>query len=266
MRIYLEFIKNTFQSNMAYRMNVSLRVVTRIIFMFIQVTVWTALYKGASNTGTLIGSVSLREMVTYTILSTGITILLGNNTVFVINKKIESGELAMDLIKPLNFKGFIFCGVLGDNLFRLIFEFIPILILGIWVFGLNYASPLNTLLYIIAMCNGILINFLISYCMGLLCFWYFSVYHLGNLTFQLIRLFSGSFIPLWFFPGGFYWAAMLLPFRLIYYSPISIYLGKYSVAHSVSVILLQIFWIVILQVAEKLLWRKGVEKIVVQGG
>jgi ABC-2 type transport system permease protein len=265
MRVYIELLKNSFQSNIAYKLNLILSIVSKVVLLFIQVSIWKALIKGSVVTNTTVGAISLKEMITYTILSTTMASLIWS-VLPNVNKKITSGEITMDLIKPLNFKRYIFFDFHGGTLFRLIFEVIPVFVVGLVVFGFEASTWDKTILFIVTTINAIILYFMISYVIGLLAFWFLNVNILGSLLFTLTSVLSGSIIPLWFFPKTFYEICQYLPFGLIYNSPISIYLGKISLSGAFIIILQQYLWIAALLLIEKSVWHRGIKKLVLQGG
>src|SRR6185436_4423303 len=108
--------------------------------------------------------------------------------------------------------------------------------------------------------------FLLAYLLGVTGFWYLEVWHLDRFLGDLVRLLSGAWIPLWFFPVFLLQVSAFLPFRLIYFAPLSIYLEKQSLATAISWIGQQVFWIFLLIVLEQLIWKRAVRKLVVQGG
>ena len=111
-----------------------------------------------------------------------------------------------------------------------------------------------------------LLLFLMSYALGLLGFWHSSVWQLGALLGMLLGLFSGSFIPLWFFPDWLLAISEYLPFRLLYFAPSATWLGKIAAADAASLIAWQWVWIGGLLVLQRVLWLAGIRKVVVQGG
>ena len=266
MKVYIEFLKNAFQSNLAYKMNVFLSLISSIVVLLVQIYFWRALFQEIGQTHTNMGVISFRDMVTYTLVSTGISIAISTTTVFKVNDKIRSGEIAMDLIKPVSLKGMLFCDALGNNSFRMVFELMPFLIVGILMFGIRLPSESYSFLFVISAINGMLIYFSISYLIGLIGFWFLSVGSLSMLFNVLINVFSGQMVPLWFFPQSLFELSIYLPFRLIYFAPLSIFLEKTALADAIGVILHQLLWIGILVGIEKVLWFRAVRKLVIQGG
>ena len=265
-RVYIEFMKNTLQSNMAYKFNTFLRLFSKILFLFIQIAIWRALFKGTTEVSTNAGFVTLSEMITYVIVSSLMSVIISSNTIGRINQKIRSGELSIDLIRPIRFLTYIFSETVGNMSFRIMFEIMPLLILSTSFWSISYPSFYNSLLFSVALVNGMLLYFLLTYVIGLLAFWYLNIWQLDRLLGDLIRLFSGSFIPLWFFPKVLLKISNVLPFRLIYFTPLSIYLGKIEYTESVELILQQWLWIIILFITQRIVWKKGIRKLVIQGG
>ncbi len=81
-----------------------------------------------------------------------------------------------------------------------------------------------------------------------------------------MELFSGSMIPLWFYPKVLRDICMLLPFRFMVFEPISVFLGSYGPGDCVRVLLIQLFWVVVLGMLGEFIWRKIQKNITIQGG
>ena len=267
MRVYWEFFKNEFQSLLVYRFSTVLALLRGIVGTFIQVAIWKALYRGATAVETaLSGSITIDDMVTYVILSSVVYIVASSSIVERIDQRIKSGEIAIDFIRPVSFMGQILARVLGANTYRVVVEMIPLLIVAIPVFGIVLPGIEFIPLFTVTLLFGMIIHFLMTYIIGLLGFWYMSVWQLNSYLGMAISLLSGSFIPLWFFPGFLVSVSSYLPFRLIYFTPISIYLGKIELMEAAALAGQQVIWICILLAAQKLMWSAGVRKIVIQGG
>lgn len=266
MRLYVELIKNAFHANIAYRMEVFVYLFGQVINLFIQVYIWKTLYGGSSRLATGVGNVTLEEMITYVVISTCVSVFATSDVLFRIFRKVVNGEIAMDLIKPISLMSNMFCQSFGMNVFRFFFELIPVFVVSVLFFGLNPPVWGDFHWFLFTLVNALIINYFITYIIGLFSFWYTWVWQFNQILMGMIRLFSGAFIPLWFFPETFLKISLLLPFRLIYYAPISIYLGKAGMAEIRAVIFQQFLWMAVLIAIERLLWSRAVKKLVVHGG
>ncbi|MEO1365768.1 MAG: ABC-2 family transporter protein [Acidobacteriota bacterium] len=268
--LYWEIVKIAFRSRLAYRSEAVVLFVGRVLALFVQVAIWKALLGVGGSASSSVGSITLREMVTYVIvsrtLSVFVSLFAGYSPLWRIGEKIRSGEIAMDLTRPIGLRVTMFFETVGNNLFEIVFGALPMILAGALVFGLDVPGPVHLLLFGIAAVNGLLIYFLLSYMVGLVAFWYLTVWHLERFLNDLILVFSGALIPLWFFPPALVTVSEWLPFRQIFYTPISIYLEKLSLSEAGLVIAQQLAWLGLLLLAERALWKGGVRKLVVQGG
>ena len=83
---------------------------------------------------------------------------------------------------------------------------------------------------------------------------------------HLIRLLSGSIIPIWFFPDWLADILNLLPFVYIYQLPLDIYIGSASELDISRRMMIQLVWFILLAGIFLLLSKKSLKKVMVQGG
>jgi len=89
---------------------------------------------------------------------------------------------------------------------------------------------------------------------------------MGAVKDHVIRLLSGSIIPMWFFPEWMERLLNLLPFVYIYQLPLDIYINKHSQEILLGKMIMQFLWVVILLVLFLYLQKRTVKKVLVQGG
>jgi len=265
-RLYLEFVKNAILANSTYRVNLFIRLLNRIIELFIFASIWKALYSGAAETTSNMGVISLNDMIMYSIISSGISVFISNNLISDISDKIRTGQIALDMIKPINFKAWQLCNVIGTNISGILLELVPVLVIGGLAFGFRVPEWKYLILFFISLAGGIAINFLITYILGILGFWFLEVSHFERLLQDLVKVFSGAWFPIWFFPKVLIGVSGYLPFKYIYFAPVSIYLSKVSIPGALSILVQQLIWIAVLFLIGEVLWRKGTAKLVIQGG
>ena len=71
---------------------------------------------------------------------------------------------------------------------------------------------------------------------------------------------------MWFMPQALKKIIALTPFESIYFTPVQIYLGELSGMEVLNKMGIQLIWIGILGCIAAFFWKKGVKKLVVQGG
>ena len=267
MRVYIEFIKNGAQTELAYRMSVFLRIASQLFILVVRVAMWNALLKAAGGgVATDMGYVNLQDMMTYNVMSSVATILISTSVLSEVDEKIKSGQVSIDLIRPFNFKGSLFCSTIGTNFVKAFIEAIPLLVISILLYGISIPSWKFQFLSLICLVNALILLFMLNYVLGLLGFWYLSVWQFRVIVGMLVMILGGQQIPLWFFPDYLVEASAYLPFRLVYFAPLTIFLEKTSLIDSLSLILQQFLWIGFLIFIEKTVWSRGIKKLVIQGG
>jgi ABC-2 type transport system permease protein len=266
MKKYFKFIQISFKNGLAYRAEYFIGVFRSLVVLLVQLCVWRALLGHTGQVTTNSGIVTLKEMTTYVLVSSMISTMVNYNVIQDMNNRIGTGQISMDLVKPMNFQTYTFCNMTGQNMFSFLFQLLPILVIGLIFVGIDFPTLQNLLLFCLALINAVVIMFLMNYCLGLMAFWYTRTWQVSELLQMFIRLFSGMIVPLWFFPKVLMNIADFLPFKLTYFVPISVFMGKGTFVDSLWSLLQQFGWMAVLYLLTKLVWRTAIKKLVIQGG
>lgn len=262
MRAYYEIMKKSFINNMAFRADFFLGILNTMIMIFVNVAIWTALYNGKTE----VNGITFSMVVTNFVIGLSLSNALNVND-FMISNKVHSGDISTDLLKPISVNMAMMSETIGANMFRLITRFIPSLLFSLIFFRiLPPASGLNLFLMIISVIFGFLILYFIGYIISVLSFWFVNIWSFSTIKNVLIGVLSGTMLPLWFMPD---WVVELIkytPFDVIYFVPVQIYLGQIAIRSVFLVYIKQLIWISILFFTGRLLWYKGIKKLVVVGG
>ena len=111
-----------------------------------------------------------------------------------------------------------------------------------------------------------LINWLMAALFGMIAFSAVNIDALIQVKKHLLRLLSGSIIPIWFFPPGVARVLGALPFVYIYQLPLSIYIGRGDRAQQLSQMRIQLIWLAVLAGLFFLVQNRVTRKVMVQGG
>jgi ABC-2 type transport system permease protein len=114
--------------------------------------------------------------------------------------------------------------------------------------------------------GGFLIIYLTQFIVAELTFWVGRIDTLRDLLFEAYVFFSGSVIPNDFLPPLLRRIGESLPFRFMFYVPVSALLGRIPAADFPGLALSEILWVSGLAVVSRLLWRRGVSRFEAQGG
>lgn len=261
--LYWSFFAKSFKEKYVYRFDFYISILATILSLVIQISVWKALYK---NEGVR-QLISLTDMLVYTLISIFLLSLTRFGVGNKIAERVTSGAIESDFTKPISFKYYLLAEDLGNNLFKALFVSLPAAIVFLIFYDLSVLPTIiNLLIFIISVGLGVLIAFHIHYIVGLSAFWLHSTWYLQFYLGALFELFSGSTVPLWFYPNWLQTICDWLPFKYIFFEPISIFLGRYTLPVSLNIIGIQIFWLFVLFIIERLVWNNVERKVVVHGG
>lgn len=262
MRTYIQFSIIKFRNNTAYRFEYFMGILNTLLNFLVYWCIYKALYGGAET----IDGITFSMVATNFIISLGLTNAFSKNEMF-LQDRIKQGTIANELLKPVNFKFRMLFEDMGDGLFKVVFNFIPAVLISLLFTNLQPpAGVINLLLCIVSAALGYLVLWNISFIFQTLSFWLFSVWGLVTVKNVVINILSGALLPLWFMPAPIKNIIKFTPFDSIFFTPVQLYLGQQGCYDTVLNFARQIMWIVILYIIGDILWKKGLKKLVVQGG
>lgn len=268
LRIYSSFIRSGIQVSITYRFDFFAYYIRTILYCFIIYFIWKAVF--ISNKGASFMGFSMLDMAVFLFVTSITGIITSCQTTGDVGSEIKDGSFSMRLIKPISYDLSYLFSEIGKNIFALMIIFIPI-ILGIeiyrfYVSGKILFSTVNFLEYIISVSLSFILSFYLSICFGYCTFFVKNIWGFSLLKTVFINFLSGSMIPIAFMP---HWAQNIMnamPFSSLSYTPVMIYMGKYSFIHVWQCIALQIVWIAAFWAISKLIWHLAINHVTVQGG
>lgn len=267
--LYSKVYRNALLTLNAYKMNTITKIVYSLLLFIIQIYIWEAVYISRDAFQTRFGAVGLNDMITYVFLSASISVFANfeGSAVHRIGQKVVTGEIASDLLRPVSLMGYLFAEYAGSFTYRFFFNLIPVAGVAFVMFRIQIPLRWDEWwLFLLSIFNVGILYFLMTYCVGLLSFWYEKVGNLNILIDSSITLLSGSVIPLWLFPDIVANIIHWTPFPYLYFFPISLALGKLGMQEIWSGLVIQFAWILLLYLLSKLIYKRGISKLTIQGG
>ncbi len=270
MSAYLWLLRLTFLKLMAYRMRYLTGIATYGIFVGGQYFIWKAVY-AAREIGpeARLDGLTLAELTTYIAVGYIARSAYFTNTDSEIAARFQSGDVTLDLLKPLNFHGQWLSQAAGETLFRIAFFALPMALVLAPLFGIQAPAGEGWWQFPVLFLGAFWINAELNLLAGTAAFFLEDVTGLMSLKRNLMMLLSGLMVPLHFLPGWLADATTLLPFALVSYYPTMAWVGKLGTGHAPAfptVFALAVAWIIILRVFNLLLWRHARTRLEVQGG
>lgn len=259
---YLLLCGYTIKAKIMYRITTLVDVISALLAFFIQTSLWQALLAGNQMNG-----LSFETMVPYVIIVYFSSALTNINIASVIEDSIRDGSILYYLIRPINYRKYLLCSMLGENAFKACTNTLVILVLGLLVYGIYVPESLLCVLgFAISLAFGVMVMFEISYICGLLAFWLQRTWFIDWFLEAFIIFFGGSAVPLWFYPEILQKVSMIFPFRYVSYEAINIYLGRYNMEMCITKILISILWIIALRVIGYIMWKYAQKRVEINGG
>lgn len=257
--MYFQIIRNSFKTECIYKIQIYTKVLYTVLLYLIQMYIWKAVdLKEASEHG----------MQLYVMLSSCISIFVAYDTNYIpyFGEKITSGELGMYFCKPIDLRLNLFCEYIGTCVFRFLFNVLPMIAIFAFInHGEVRITFINIVSFALSCIFSIILYFVLSMCIGMLSFWTLSIGNMHILLDSTITLFSGSIIPLWLIPEKLLLIYEALPFKYLYYYPISLGCGTADKPIS-SVILSQFGWCIVLSFISQVIYQRGCKKFQDFGG
>lgn len=268
LKIYFPFTLNEIKRQLSYKGAFYLFILISLFGSFISYYLWMAIY-GSSSSATL-GGLSKNEIVIYVFMVYVTSSIVSVSISDWVSDDIVKGTVAMNLIKPINYRMSLISRAMGNSIYKFlvpgIFIWIGLEIYKVKVLNMPFTSISNILLYLLSCIMSFLIYILFDFCFGMIAF--FTTYIFGMLLAKeaLLSFLTGQLIPLSFFPVIVQKVFNYLPFSSMIYTPVMIYLGKYSGLELLFVLLRQAVWVIVLYLLGSLIWRKVTKRLVVLGG
>ncbi len=261
--IALYYIKAQMLQLLTYRLNLVISMVTDIAIVMVNVLIWKAVFK----TNDVAASADLQMMLTYCFISTFLSLFYSTKVARKMNQDIRSGDIVMEFYRPYPVLLRYFAQDVGSIMANSVFQGVPLMVLMYLVIGQPWRIANHSVgLFVLSVGIGFVIQWCINAIIGVLNFWTDGIADYSRVMNALIKVFSGSFIPLWFFPERMQEILSLLPFPYIYQAPLSIYVGKVQGRSAAMILFVQMAWSIILIAVLMLIQKMARQRVMIQGG
>lgn len=229
----------------------------KILGLFAEIYIWKAI---------LYTDQSFQEMCTYIFVKTFLMALTKNKIIMDMNQKVRTGQISMDISRPLSFPIQLITEAVGYCCFQVVFMAFPVMLIELCFFEIVIPKCQWLLCFIIFTLGAMSLKIMFCICMATFSFWVNEIGILNRLLEDVTSLFSGSLVPLWLFPGKLSALAEILPFRFIIYVPVTIFMGKYTEQEIWVLFLFLLLFLFIFGSLAIWLWKRSLKNVLVNGG
>ena len=258
---YWAVFQITLINSLAYPGELVGRSLMIIPFMWIFYQLWKVTY--AASGVDVISGLTLSNVLWYLMLAE--TIELGRPPLArTISENVKDGSIAYLLNKPYDFLLYQFSTTMGETVFRAVMNALFGGAVLLWLVG-PPEHPEGFVIALPAIFGAWILHFCVTAMIGLSAFLVEDVSAFMWIYQKLAFLFGGLLIPLDFYPAWLQTISRLLPFSSITYGPARLFVTP-TPELFLSVMALQIVWILALALLLTFAYRRGVAYLTVNGG
>lgn len=260
---YLYLAKASILNQLAYRMEAFAGFGLNLIPLASLVFLWKSTFQGNEE----VAGVSQDQMVAYSVLAVALKDVFYFRTQESLLTGVQSGDIAIDFLRPYNVLGRYLSEDIATSFTAFLRRFLPLIIFSATFITLPLPPSWAVAALFVTSC-------IFSYCIlwtlsaltGLIAFWAMEVGNLGMVKDALLRILSGSIVPIWFFPEPAREILNLLPFKYTFQTPLGIFIGKTEIPQAIHEMMIQATWAAGLGLGVFLIWHLARRKLMIQGG
>lgn len=267
MRKYWVILCISLSERLVYRADFFLATFLRFIPIITTILLWEAIFHGAGTEE--VGGLKYSQMVAYYLLimvNRAFGSMPGLSTD--ISGDIRGGDLRKYLLQPIDYLSYQLTLRTAHKLVYFAMAAAPYALvfwmcrayLPPWPVGEMIASSAATLLL------SFLLGFTMNALVGVVGFWFLEVGSFIHLFMTAQYFLSGHMFPLGLLPDSVQRWVTYLPFAYEAYFPTLILLGKLTSSETLRVLVTQSVWVVVLWIALRLSWQRGLRRYAAFGG
>ena len=264
--LHLEIGRRAFRRYSTYTAATLAGVFTNCVFGVIVCFAYLAVWAESPRAG----GYDATDAVTYAWLGQAMLMtvaLWGGGSTDELADRIRSGDVAIDLYRPVGLLGWYLAADLGRAAYHLLSRGLAPMLVGASLFDLRWpASSAAWLAVLASLPLAVAVSFGIRFLVACTTFWLLDHNGPRILAGAAALFFSGLTVPLVLFPGWVGDLAFMLPWAAYLQVPADIWLGQRAGAEVLTGLAFQAAWAAVLLLLCGLAVRAARHRVVVQGG
>ena len=262
---YITLTRAGILESFQFRLSILIMVVGNLLYLILVYFLWKAIYASAGTD--MVNGMTFNDTLIYLVLATALHNFMDMYIVWEMGRNIQTGKIVLDLLKPMEYRKFLFWEYSGTFVTHFFFTLLPTFIVVAAVTHGVIHIGLNLLFFVISIVIAISIFYSIDFIVGTICLYTESIWGINIMKQVIVLLLSGATIPIAFFPEPLKTIVYFLPFQAIYNGPLTILLSD---GKDMSLVLktlgIQIIWAAIMLAVSKIFWKISIKQITVNGG
>jgi ABC-2 type transport system permease protein len=272
LRPYLAIVSVRFRMLLQYRVAAIAGLCTQVMFGLVLIMIYEAFYRAAPDAAR---PMAFRQLASYVWLGQALLAMLPWNADAEVRAMVRTGAVAYELCRPIDLYGLWYARAVAQRTAPTILRAAPMAVfatVGLPLLGLGewrLAPPASLAAgagFAAALACALALACAISALVNITLMWTIAADGIIMLSTTLVSLLSGMLVPLPLFPEWSQAALRWLPFAGLVDLPFRIYTGHIAIDGLALVLARQIGWTIALVALGRGLLRRGMRRIVVQGG
>jgi ABC-2 type transport system permease protein len=264
--LYAAVAARSFRRFSTYRTATLAGVFTNSVFGVIYSYAYLALWHQRPDAG----GYDATDAVTYVWLGQALLMtvaLWGGGTTDDLAERIRTGDVAIDLYRPVSLIGWYLAGDLGRAAYHVLTRGVAPTILGLLLFHIALpGTPAAAIGFAVSLLLAVVTSFAIRFLVACSAFWVLDQTGLRMLSGVVAIFLSGMTLPLVIFPEPLRGIALALPWASYLQTPADIWLGHRTGLALLSGLAVQLAWAAALLALAQVVLGAATRKVVVQGG
>jgi ABC-2 type transport system permease protein len=265
-RAYFSIFKLRFAVQLQYRAAAFASFVTNFFFGLVRVMVFQAFYASSLQVQPL----TLEQTVTYTWLTQVTFRMQPWNLDREMLDLVRSGNLTYELCRPLDLYFSWYFRLIALRLVPALLTGFPLYLIVILLPGnlraMLPATALAGVASLVALLLALFLGCALSNLVAISSLWTTAGDGMQRIFPAVVMVFSGTIVPLAFFPDWAQTALKILPFSGLADIPYRLYIGAVAPDRILSLLGLQLLWTVVFIIAGIKLLNSSLRRVVLQGG
>lgn len=247
MELYVKVISFNFLKFLSYPFEIIGYLAKRTSSLGFLILFWSLVAASSDNT------IRLESIIPYFLIASSVgTLLLVDSLPFAgfLHDTVQLGDLNNYLIRPMSALPYLYATYVGRLGMSIVFSLV-ILIAGV---GIIRPTVEVILLFPVSLLIAFVISLALNVLIGIVAFHTTEAKSIKNVFLHIIRILSGLFIPLQFFPEEIRSLVLLSPFPSVIYVPTSLLQAKEVTPELVNQLVVGGVWAVVLLAIAYVAW------------
>ena len=251
--------RTSFRRHSTYRMAAAAAVLENTFVSLLRGLVYAAVVRTAGD----VGAFDQSDALTFAFLAGMIESSFWVVAPTEIGERIRSGDVVIDLYRPVDFQLWWLASEAGRCGFNLLARGLAPVLVAFLAFDPTAPSPATFAWFLASLVLAFVLIFAWKFLVSLTGFWLLDVRGVTSLAGALVTVASGGLLPLALLPDGIARVLRWLPPASMINTPIELFLGGHAVLPRLA---LQAAWAVVVLLIGRIVLGRAVAKLVVQGG